>query len=81
MLVLNSLVQGLDKEDPDWRYSSILLLDGASYHKSTSTIMSLKLLKIPTMFTSPHSPMICPIELLFAQIKRGDLNPNDNPST
>jgi transposase len=80
-LILYRLVQSLDKEGAEWRQTSILLLDGASYHKSSSTLMSLQRLRIPTMFTSPHSPMICPVELLFAQVKKGDLNPNDEQQT
>ena len=80
-MMLLRLVEILDLEDKNWRANTILLLDNASYHKGKSIIKLLNGLKVPTLFTSPYSPMLSPIELLFASIKRSDINPDNIPGT
>ena len=74
-IFLNSLVNKLDKERAAWRANTVFLWDNAPYHTSTSTLKVLKDLKIPILFTGPHSYDAAPCELWFAHFKRADVNP------
>jgi len=69
------LAQKLDRERPGWRRNTIILLDGASYHCSASTINIFKQLNLPVMFLGPHSYNVAPCELYFAWFKSIDINP------
>ena len=60
------LVQKLDKDHIGWRENTILLLDNASYHKGTNILKLYESLRIPIMFTGPHSYDAVPCELFFA---------------
>ena len=64
----------LDKIKPDWREKTVVLLDGASYHNSKSTVQVFEQSKIPVMFPGPHSYDVSPAELYFAWLKKVDLN-------
>jgi len=77
--VVEKLVAILDEEDPNWREHSLLMLDGARYHKTAQVKHLLKQYHVPTLYVSPYSPHLCPIELFFSQLKRGDLNPEEEP--
>ena len=66
----------LDSEDPDWRNSSVLVLDGASIHRSEETCRAMAALKIPVMIAGPYGFDGSPCEKLFAQLKVGNLNPD-----
>ena len=68
-ILLRQLVLKLDKEDASWRDKRVLLLDGAPYHTSESTLQLMEGLQIPVLFTGPHSYDAVPIELLFASFK------------
>ena len=68
-IFLRKLVLKLDQEDAEWRSNTVILLDNAPYHKSDSTINLMQGLKIPVLFTGPHSYDAAPIELLFAAFK------------
>lgn len=57
----------------------MILHDNAPYAKSESTLELMKGLKIPVLFTGPHSYDGAPIELLFAAFKCDDVNPNHIP--
>lgn len=74
-MYLNYLVKILNKEDPDWRDNTILLLDGASSHFSDETVKHMKGLNIPVMNTAAYSYDACPCELWFSMLKRVELNP------
>ena len=54
--------------------------DGAKYAQSKSRTNILKELRVPFMLLSPHSYNVASIEMLFSQIKSGNLNPNDLPT-
>ena len=41
LLYIVKLVEHLDSSDPDWRKNTIIMLDNASYHRSTFTKASL----------------------------------------
>jgi len=52
-----------------------VLLDGAAWHRSSGTQELLRHLKIPAMISAPHSFEISPCELVFAALKKGNINP------
>ena len=53
------------EEDQEWRLNTILVMDGAACHNSLKIKIFLKFMKIPTLISSPYSPELCPIELIF----------------
>ena len=65
----------LDAEDPNWRRDAVLLLDGARYHTSWEVREFLYASGVAYFLTAPYSPDASPIEQLFRELKRGDLNP------
>ena len=71
----------LDKQNPKWREKTVILLDGASYHNSKSTIQVFEQYNIPVMFLSPHSYNAAPAELYFAWFKSAHLNPKRLPQS
>ncbi len=78
-LFFKELAMKLDKDRPNWRQQTIILLDNASYHCSKETIAMLKTQRIPTMFLGPYSYDVAPCELFFASFKQVELNPNNLP--
>lgn len=58
-----------DNEDPKWRKKTCILLDGASYHTSKSTIELLDRLRVPFIINGPYSydSQVC--ELFFSYLK------------
>ena len=74
-LFLREYAKKLDKQRPDWRANSILLVDGASYHKSAATMKVMQELRMPVMFLGPYSYNAAPCELWFAWFKSCDINP------
>ena len=78
-LFFKDLVQKLDKERSNWRKNTIVVLDNASYHKSNIALKMYEALRIPVMFTGPHSYDAVPAELFFAQFKSVNLNPDHLP--
>ena len=72
---LHRLAGQLDGEDPDWRENTILVLDGASYHRGVEACKALAALRVPTMIASPYGFDAAPAEKIFALLKLGDLNP------
>ena len=74
-IFLQSLVRKLDKERSNWRKDTVLLWDNAPYHASPATLKVLEGLKIPVLYTGPHSYDASPVELFFAHFKRADVNP------
>ena len=75
MTFMLRLATVLDAEDPDWRDNTIVVVDGASYHRSEETLAALARLDIPYMIAGPYGYDGSPIETLFAHVKVGDLNP------
>ena len=79
-LYLTQLVIELEKDRPDFRKNTVLLLDGASYHKGSQIQDHLRMLNVQVIYTGPHSYDASPCELFFAALKSGELNPNDLPT-
>jgi len=94
-IFLQKLVKRLDTIDKEWRKTTVLLADNASYHKSSATMRVLEDHQVPVCFTGPHSYsagkylnsnihlsyFIAPVELLFAALKNGNLNPRNVPTS
>ena len=79
-IYFHHLAAKLDKERPQWRENSVILLDNAAYHNSSSTISLLQGLRIPVMFFGPHSYNLAVCELFFSFLKSTHLNPNMLPT-
>ena len=74
------LTQRLDAERPGWREDTVFLWDNATYHTSADTLSVIRRLGLKVIFTGPYSYDAVPIETLFSQLKRGDLNPERLPT-
>ena len=68
-LMLHELCNALDLDRPDWRESSIILMDNATYNKSPETKDYIKKLRMPIIFTGKYSYDGSPCELFFAYFK------------
>ena len=79
-LYLSKLAMQLDRDRPAWRSDTVLLLDGATYHISAEIQSHLSTLEFPVIYTGPYSYDACPCELLFAQLKNAELNPESLPT-
>ena len=77
---LYGLAEILEKEDPNFRTCSIILLDNAAYHGSRDVRKVIRLLQLPVMFLPPYTPDFAPIELIFNQVKTGELNQEQIPT-
>ena len=77
---LRHLSRQLDREAPAWQESSTILLDNAKWH--TNAVMKERLAKmqLPFIFSGPYSYSSAPIELAFAALKLGELNPSRLPT-
>ena len=73
------LDQLLEKERKNWKKNTVIILDNAPYHNSSATLKTFESLKLPIMFTGPHSYDASPYELFFAQFKSVDINPRHLP--
>ncbi len=76
-LFLSKLAGLLSQESKDWRSNTVLLLDGASYHKSESTRAAFEDLKVKVILSAPYSYSAAPVELFFAYFKKANINPTN----
>lgn len=75
-MFLSHLAKALTKEfSTDWRHKIVLLMDGASYHRSAATRACIGHLKMQVVLSAPYSYAAAPAETWFAHFKRGDFNP------
>ena len=79
-MYLRILCSLLDEDRPGWRQNTVLLLDNASWHRGARAVNAIRQLEIPVMFLPPHAYDVAPVELLFAHLKSGDLNPAGLPT-
>ena len=79
-LFFTNFIKLLDEKDKYWRKTTIIMLDGASYHTSESMMRFYKDNRVPLIFTGPHSYAASPIELFFAAFKKDDINPSKVPT-
>ena len=59
-----------------WREQIVILLDGASYHRSDKTRACIQHLKMQVVLSAPYSYAAAPAELFFAHFKQGEFNPD-----
>ena len=74
-LFLIKLSNFYDSINPEWRQTTIIMVDNAPYHRSKVMMEKYKTLKIPIMFLGPYHYKIAPVELIFSYVKNRDLNP------
>jgi hypothetical protein len=76
-LFLTKLCEALDSDRPDWRETSVMMMDNAPYNKKDECIDHIKSLNIPMVFISPYSFDASPVELFFSYLKQGTIvDPN-----
>ena len=75
-LFYSHLIKQLTEKKPNWRESTVILMDNAPYHTSNTMMKFYEVNKLPIMFTGPHSYSASPVELYFAAFKKDDINPN-----
>ena len=80
LVFLQHLVEQLDLSRPSWRDDTVLLLDGAKYHTGSRVREYLRKLDLQVLWSAPYSYSTAPIEMVFGNLKSGDLNP-DKKST
>ena len=78
-LFFRQLVVKLDKERKDWRSDTIIILDNARYHSSSGIMRLFESLRIPIIYTGPHSYDFAPCELWFSYFKSANFNPDRLP--
>jgi hypothetical protein len=74
-LFLQKLVAVLDAKDRSWRDYTTLLMDNAPYHKGTIFTKNVARMQLPIAFLGPYQFKMAPVELVFAYIKKFNLNP------
>ena len=79
-MFLRYLVRELDRESPGWQENSTILLDNAAWHTNAVMRQRLARLQLPIIYSGPYSYSAAPVELVFAALKLGDLNPNRLPT-
>ena len=70
----------LTQEDKNWRQNTVIMLDGAKYHRSIETRSALQKLGVSFVITSPYSYDAAPVERFFSYFKRTQLNPEHLPT-
>ena len=70
----------MDNEQPGWQENSYILLDNAAWHNSKEMMERLDKMKLPIIYSGPYSYSSAPVELLFAALKLGDINPQRLPT-
>ena len=68
-LFLTKLCETLDLDRPDWRETTVMMMDNAPYNKSEDAIKHIESLNIPMVFTGPYSFDASPVELFFSYLK------------
>ena len=74
MVFIGNLCKILAKENPNYRQKTVLLLDGAAYHKSKETRAYYDQLKLKIMLSAPYSYEGSVCELFFAYFKQTNIN-------
>jgi hypothetical protein len=67
---LTMLSDRLDKDDPDWRKTSVVLMDNSAIHGTQDVLQRIKDLQMPVIWSAPASYEAICIELHFAHVKK-----------
>lgn len=73
-LFLWKLTAKLQQEQSNWREDTIIVMDGAAYHRSEAVADFIRQQGVPTIVLAPYGYRIAPVELYFAHLKEGNLN-------
>jgi hypothetical protein len=65
----------VELERPNYRQNTVLLIDGASYHRSAETHNFLCNMGVRIVVGGPYGYQAAPIESFFAALKDRNLNP------
>ena len=65
----------LQTKDAEWKKKTIILLDGAAYHRSKETRNYLANHGVKVVIGGPYAFAAAPIEYFFSGLKCTDLNP------
>ena len=57
-----------------WREKIVIVMDGASYHRSIETRKCISHLSMKVVLSAPYSYASAPAELWFSQFKKGSFN-------
>ena len=79
-LFMHELFLRLDLEDRNWRNNTVLIWDGAGYHKSEEMLEFLEERQAPVLQLAPYGYLLAPCELLFGAFKSKQMNPDGAPS-
>jgi hypothetical protein len=74
-LFLKDLFAKIELERPNYRENTILLIDGAPYHRSDETHNFLCNCGVKVVMGGPYGYQAAPIEGFFAMLKNSNLNP------
>ena len=80
LLFVSTLIRRLDQETPGWKDDTVILLDNAAWHTSWVMQKRLARLGITVIYSGPYSYAAAPVDLAFAALKLGDLNPDRLPT-
>ena len=92
-LFFSELIRTLDDLRPGWKKTHVLLIDGASYHRSKKILKFFENHQLPIIYTGSYSYdagtcllfvhnlllFIAPAELFFASFESADINPRHVP--
>ena len=71
-MFLSHLAQAFTKKfGSSWREKMIVVMDGASYHRSIATRKCISHLGMKVVLSGPYSYAAAPVETWFAHFKRG----------
>jgi transposase len=59
----------LDVVEPEWRKTSVVMLDNARIHNTDEVKEVVTKCRIPIFYTAPASFEVLPIELVFSRVK------------
>ena len=77
-MFLSRLAQVFTKQfGSGWREKIVVVMDGASYHRSIETRKCISHLGMKVVLSAAYSYASAPVELWFSQFKKGDFNPNN----
>ena len=79
-LFITWLANRLSRKDRNWRDNTLLLIDGARYQTSRESMGYMRRLGFRVAVSAPYSYAAAPVELAFAHLKAGNLNPTSLPT-
>jgi hypothetical protein len=80
VMFLQKLSTLLASEDSDWRRTTALMFDSASYHRSQETRAYFERAGFQIILLGPYFYSGSPIELFFGYLKKGNLNSQGTPT-